>query len=153
MKKIKLTKGKYALVDNQDFEFLNQWKWHFLNAGYAARTIRMGKKFKKVLMHHILITRIIGQEVDHKNGNKLDNRKQNLRLCTTTQNHWNRGKLKTNKSGYKGVHWHKARQKWSVNITVNHKKYFLGYFTNKKKAATVYKATAKRFYKEFAYKG
>lgn len=153
MKKIKLSRGKFALVDNEDYAFLNQWKWFWLNPGYAARTIRTGKSFHKVLMHRVLLTRTKGQEVDHKNGNGIDNRKRNLRICTKIQNHWNRGKSKRNTSGYKGVHWHRASKKWSANITANHKKHFLGYFTSKKKAAMVYAVAAKKLHKEFANKG
>src|SRR6266513_4663456 len=84
MKKIKLTKGKYALVDDVDFEWLNQWKWHITTNRYASRTLWPSKK--DVYMHRIILNAQKGQEVDHINRDPLDNRRSNISLCTHAQN-------------------------------------------------------------------
>src|SRR2546430_16319669 len=98
-RKIKLTRGKYALVDLVDYEWLSQWKWYCSARGYAAR--RLYPENKVVYMHRVIIPE--GEEVDHINHDKLDNRKSNLRPCTHKQNLRSRGLNKNNKSGYKGV--------------------------------------------------
>jgi hypothetical protein len=150
MKKIKLSRGKYTLVDDEDYEYLSQWKWFWLNPGYAARTIRTGKSFRKILMHRLLLNAVKGQEVDHKNANGIDNRRKNLRLCSKMQNHWNRGKSRVNTSGYKGVNWNKHWKIWTARITVNGKRIFLGNFKDKKLAAEAYYKAAIKYHKEFA---
>lgn len=156
MKKIKLTKGKYALVDNVDFKYLSQFNWFALkdkNSYYAARSIRQGHKVFKELMHRVIMNTPKNLEVDHKNGNKLDNRRQNLRNCTKMQNIHNRDKSIRNTSGYKGVNWHKLSKKWICRITINGDRIYLGSFKNKKDAGTAYKIAAKKFHKEFSFKG
>lgn len=151
MKGIKLTKGKFTIVDSSDFKYLNTVKWFYLNPGYAARTIRLkGNKFKKQLMHRLIMNAPNGLEVDHKNGNKLDNRRSNLRLCTKAENHRNRGLQKSNTSGYKGVCWSKRNKKWIARIAFNGKRYDLGYFSDIRKAAQAYNNAAKKYHKEFA---
>jgi len=121
MKKIKLTQGKYALVDDVDYEYLNQWKWH------AAK-----KSPVKVYMHRLINKTKNGQYTDHINRDTLDNRKNNLRTVTNQQNAFNCNLSKNNKSGYNGVHWHKNR--WVAKIKVNYKNIGLGRFTNKEDA-------------------
>jgi len=149
-KKIPLSKGQFALVDEADFDWLNQWKWFYLNPGYAARSVRIGKKVIKILMHREITKAPKGMETDHINENKVDNRRINLRVCTKGQNNRNRGKLSTNTSGYKGVYWHKYSKKWTASIAYNGKKYFLGYFVDKKEAAKAYDKAALTMHKEYA---
>ena len=91
-----------------------------------------------------------GQEIDHKDGNGLNNQKSNLRLITHTQNCMNRDKNKNNTSGYKGVHWHKNYKKWGVQIRVNGKCKSLGYYDTKKEAAQVYNEGVKKYFGEVA---
>jgi len=149
MKKIQLTQGKYALVDNSDFEWLNQWKWHYLNIGYAAR--RDYSNGGKYVYMHRLITGVPGtQQSDHINHNKLDNRRENLRLATKSQNMANTLPRKTNTSGFKGVSWDKSRNKWAVEITVNYKNIHLGRYTDIKQAAQAYNEAAQKHFGSFA---
>ena len=116
MKKIKLSKGKVALVDNEDYIWLNQWKWHFMAGGYAMRHLRISedKNSKLIYMHRQILNTPKGLESDHINRNKLDNRKENLRVATRSQNNMNRKKRINCTSKYKGVSWHKQRKKWQA---------------------------------------
>lgn len=130
MKKIKLTQGKYALVDDADFEWLNQWKWtHGHNE--AHRNAGGGKWIK---MHRLIMDEPEGMVVDHKNNNRLDNRRDNLRICTQQQNTLNSPIRKSNKSGYKDIWWDKSREKWFVQIMCKGKKHTVGRFANIKEA-------------------
>lgn len=148
MKKIKLTQDKYALVDNQDYDFLNQWKWHF-NSGYAMRREYLkGGKGKSVylLMHRVIMNTPRGLETDHINMDKLDNRRQNLRVCTRSQNGTNKNIQSNNTSGYKGVTWRKDRNKWKALIAGKS----IGIFSSKTEAAKAYDGKARELYGEFA---
>lgn len=155
MKKIQLTQKQVALVDDSDYDYLNQWNWFALKdkkSFYAARTIRIGKTFKKILMHRLIMSPPDNKQIDHINGNKLDNRRSNLRICSINENRYNQGPLKSNTSGYKGVSWHIHSKKWIARITVNGNRKFLGYFANKKDAGHAYNKAAIRYHKEFAFK-
>ena len=109
MRKIKLTQGQYALVDDEDYDRLSKYKWYITaKRGYAVR--RIGYDGPLVYMHISVWHHYNGRfpkdrMLDHKNTNTLDNRMKNLRLATQGQNLMNRGKQKNNKSGYKGVNW------------------------------------------------
>lgn len=127
-KKIKLTQGKYALVDEEDFEYLNQFKWHF-DGLYGAK-----KSPKKIYMHRLLMNSPKGMEIDHINQNKLDNRKSNLRVVNRSLNMFNVGLRKTNTSGHKGIGWNKNKNKWHAKIMIDYKNINLGYFSNIKDA-------------------
>ena len=131
---IPLTRGQNAIVDAEDFDFLSQWNWCLhktssMQVPYAARKSESGNI---IHMHKILVPN--SPEVDHRNGNGLDNRRKNLRPCTTPQNRHNRGKNRNNTSGYKGVCWCKVRRKWKASIMSNRKVYRLGYFINLEEA-------------------
>lgn len=151
MKKIKLTKGKFALVDNEDFEFLNQWKWYINTKGYALRRIYIGSGHKNRKGIQIYMHRVVGKipkklQTDHINHNKLDNRKENLRAVTNQQNHFNMPLSKNNKSGCKGVYWFKRDKNWHVQITLNAKKIHLGYFNNFTDAVFARKQAEQKYY-------
>lgn len=152
MKKIKLTQGKYALVDNSDFELLNQWKWNY-SSGYARRIQEKNGKRSIIYMHRLLMGNVrsilIKTVVDHINRNKLDNRKNNLRICTQFQNTHNHGINKNNTSGFKGVSWSKNINRWHASIWLKRKNIHIGYFKNKKTAAKAYDEFSKRLHKEF----
>lgn len=135
----------YALVDDEDFEWLNQWKWHISNE-YATRQ----EKRKNILLHRIILNTPQGMYTDHINGNGLDNRRNNLRVCTRSENQMNRKLQKNNTSGYKGISWNKRKERWAVRIYLNSEGFFLGYFNNKIKAATAYNQKAKELFGEFA---
>ena len=126
MATIKLTKGKYAIVDDADFAYLNQWKWQCDSSGYAVRDIGGRKDKKRTLMHRLINKTPKGFHTDHINRNKLDNRKANLRTTTVGQNILNSKISKRNTSGYKGVEWYKNR--WVARIKFNYKTIYLGRF-------------------------
>ena len=145
MKKIPLTQGKYAFVDDDDYNNLSGYKWYY-NKGYAVRG-----SSPKILMHRIINKTPKGMDTDHINRNTLDNRKQNLRGCTRSQNCTNRPAQKHGSSGFKGVSWHKHRKAWSAYVCVNKKMIYLGYFENKEDAAKAHDKKAKEIYGDFAY--
>lgn len=149
---IALTRGKVAIVDDEDYEALSQWKWTYFECGYACRNIRNRKEGwqKKIYMHHQVIGRSTNKHVDHINGNKLDNRKSNLRFATQHENMCNTGIRANNKSGYKGVSWHKQVNKWTVRIRTDTNYASLGLFDDKIEAAKAYDRAARHHYGEFA---
>lgn len=119
---------EYILVDDEDYEYLNQWCW-MKSHGYAFRMKYMkntGGKYKNILMHRIINNTPDGFFTDHINRNKLDNRKCNLRTATSSQNKFNTGLSKSNRSGYKGIIWNSKRKKWQATITVHNKTLNLG---------------------------
>lgn len=144
MKKILLTQGKNAFVDDEDFQKLNQYKWCFHKLGYA---VRRSKQTGNIVYMHRELLKV--SQVDHKDGNKLNNQKNNLRSCNHSQNNANRFQ-RNNTSGIKGVYWDKARKKWHAQIQVNRKMIALGRFTNKQEAGLIYNEAAIKYFGEFA---
>lgn len=138
MKKIKLTKNKYAIVDDEDFNFLSQWKWGYSTSGYARRlqyvpSTGYGHKNNtaiRIWMHRLINKTPDNLFTDHINQNKLDNRKSNLRTVTKSQNSINTGKNKKNKSGFKGVYFDTWSNKWRAELKIKGKKITLGRFFN-----------------------
>ncbi len=146
MKEILLTQGKVAIVDDEDFEWLNQWKWCAKkgpNTSYAKRATQL-------YMHRLILSAEKGMFVDHINGNGLDNRRENLRVCTHAENMRNSKLSIKNTSGYKGVYWCKKRSLWIANIQNNGKVKNLGGFKIKELAARAYNEAAHNFHGEFA---
>jgi HNH endonuclease len=137
--------GLVALVDDEDYEFLSQWNWsavstHRRNSGYAMRLDnRTGKTF---LMHRVILDAPSGAEVDHINGNGLDNRRANLRFATRQQGQANRRVFKSNKSGFKGVHFDKVTGKWKM--------VFSAHFDTAEEAARTYDKLAKMVFGDYA---
>jgi hypothetical protein len=128
---IKLTQGKEAIIDAEDIDLVSSFNWcaHGKTSFYAARGVSLGnKKTKIVFMHRVIAKTPEGMDTDHINGNGLDNRKENLRHATSSQNKHNQGARCTNKSGFKGVSWSKKAGKWVAQICVNKKTKNLGYF-------------------------
>ncbi len=155
MKQIPLTKGQYALVDDEDYEFLMQWKWHYTVKGYAARSVRLdsvnGKqRCQTIYMHTVLLNTPKGRHTDHKDGNRLNNSRANIRVCTASENHCNRQPLTGCSSEYKGVSWHSRHKKWRAKIATNGRSFHLGYFDDEASAATAYNIAALQQHKEFA---
>ena len=153
MKEIQLTQGKVAIVDDGDYEYLNQWKWYY-DHGYARRDKIRDKKKKRIYMHSFIMNTPAGMETDHKDNDKpdhgLDNRRDNLRVATNAQNKMNKGKGIDNASGYKGVHWDKRDNKWRATISMENRKKSLGYFTDPIEAARAYDAAARLHHGEYA---
>jgi len=155
MKYIELTQGYKTMVDDEDFEWLNQWKWHLKNTGknlYAARGIwdndRGNNRF--IRMHRLIMGASGSIQVDHINRNTLDNRRCNLRLCDNAQNHWNSGVKRNNTSGFKGVDWLKKNKKWRARLHFHGKEVHIGCFKNKLDAALAYNEAALKYFGEFA---
>ena len=146
MKELELTNGQFAIVDDEDFDELNQWKWTF-SKGYAIRCDKFGNS---IYMHRAVNKTPTGMQTDHINQNKLDNRKENLRASTRSQNMANVTTCSHNTSGYKGVSFHKNRGKWRAYIRVNKKQISLGMFTSKEIAAIAYNEAAKVYFGNFA---
>lgn len=156
MKKIPLTRGKFAVVNDIDYTFLHQWKWYF-HAGYAVRNSSKSDGFIKrqtIFMHRVVLSRKLGhsdfQETDHKNQNKLDNRRNNLRPATCSQNHGNSSIQQQGSSKFKGVSWHKNHKKWQARIQFEGQLKYLGLFIDEIEAAKAYNKAALEQFVEFA---
>lgn len=146
-KMIQLTRGKTALVDAEDYAFLSQWQWWCNPKGYAIRSRSAGGKNVKIYMHREVMKAERGQEVDHINGDKADNRKANLRFCTHLQNCYNRTKIK-NKLGYLGVF--PNGNGFTANITLGKRIVRLGTYRTKEEAARKRDEAALRLHGKFA---
>jgi len=154
MKTIQLTKGKITLVDNDDYEYLNQFNWYAAdgaNTYYARRQIRIGGN-KRITyhMHREILNVPDGLETDHRDGNGLNNQRYNLRICTHSQNSMNRIYGRKNRDGYRGIFWHDKSKLWVARITINKKYRYLGYYKRKEVAAIVYDLFARYYFGEFA---
>ena len=147
MKYIKLTKDKFAIVNDEDYEKVNQHKWCYDCLDYAVRNKGQSKKQR---MQNFILNPPIGFIIDHINGNGLDNRRNNLRIATQSQNRANSIINKNNTSGHRGVYWYKPYNKWMVMIMVNYKQIFLGYHIDKLKAVRIYNKSAIKYFGEFA---
>lgn len=153
-KKIPLSQGKYAIVDAGDYDFLNQFKWCYFNAGYAGRNQYMGggrknQVAKAIYMHRLVTSALVGMDVDHINGNGLDNRKENLRVVTHAENLMN-SKSRGGTSKFKGVYWNVRDNIWVARITKNYKGIHIGYFKTEIEAAMAYDQKAKELFGEIA---
>jgi hypothetical protein len=154
MKEIHLTRGMVALVDDDLYEHLSQWKWCVTWSGfnwYAARTQTLpNKKQQRVYMHREVLNAPPGTQVDHVSGDRLDNTRQNLRLATNQQNSCNRPAQSRNTSGYKGVSFDKARGKWDARIMSDGTQICLGRYATKEEAARAYNEASMLYHGEFA---
>lgn len=159
MKTIEIKSKKYGihhlLVDDEDFEKVNKYKWHIdksRNKIYATTAIYNNKVLTNVRVYRI----ILGDSyklIDHKDGNGLNNQKSNLRPCTHAQNMYNSGPKSNNTSGYKGVYYSKTRRgtkKYIAQIGINGKMKFIGCFYNPVDAAIAYNRVASELHGEFA---
>jgi len=136
--------GLVFLIDEEDLEKIRGGFWHTGgNKHYVISNI-------KGRLHRLVMGCKDDVFIDHISGNVLDNRKRNLRICTNTENSWNKGKYKTNKSGYKGVSWQKNRNKWQASITKNRKQIHLGFYSTKEEAYEAYCKAAMELHGEFA---
>lgn len=153
MKTIPLTQGKVALVDDADYEAVSQFKWCALKIGrrfYAVRNVRRPDgKIANQYMHRFLMPG--APEVDHRDGDGLNNQRNNLRPATSQQNHQGfKSKAAGKTSKFRGVSWRKERQKWRGHIQVDGKFVHLGSFKNEEDAARAYDAAARKYFGEFA---
>lgn len=152
MTRIPLSQGLFALVDKVDEHLVVRFKWYASKHGitfYAKRNIKINGRRTVIRMHRILLGLGKGEIVDHQNGNGLDNRRFNLRVCTQRENTKNKH-VRRGVSKYKGVGWRKDRGKYDARIVVNYKIIFLGYFIGEIDAAKAYNEAALKYFKQFA---
>jgi len=153
VKKILLTQGKFALVDDADFEAVNQFKWHatkFRRAFYACRSSqRVNGKQSTIYLHRFLMPGI--DEIDHKDGNGLNNQRNNLRAASRAENlQAFRRKWKKTTSKFRGVYWDKHHKLWCAQLRKAGIHFNLGRFVSETDAALAYDAAARKYFGEFA---
>ena len=156
-RRIPLTQGKYAIVDSEDYERLNKYKWYASKGGstfYAARCVwdPVNKRKRTIKMHREILNPPHPLVVDHINHNGLDNLKANLRPVTKSQNTINKAciKQKGAHSKYHGVTWQKSINKWQAQIRINGIQTIIGYYNDETAAAKAYDTAAKKFHGDFA---
>ena len=143
--------GKSAIVDADDFEFINRWKWQYIKSGYANRVTNRGRgNYINVLMHRVVTSCPEGKQVDHINGNKLDNRKSNLRIVSSSQNNYAKSLASNNKSGFKGVSYESRSNKWIAVIIKEGKRKHIGTYPDPVTAAFAYNEAAEQMFGEYA---
>jgi HNH endonuclease len=154
--KIILTGGEVAVIDDEDFDIISRYSWFLRMTGrkkerrYAVSNfINSSGKRRMLFMHRL----ILGQEneknqIDHKDGDGLNNQKSNLRICTNSQNGCNKAKYKIGTSVHKGVR--KVRNRWAAFIVLNRKQHWLGTFQTENQAAEAYNKKAMELHGEFA---
>ena len=154
-KEIQLTQGKVAIVDDEDYDYLMQWKWYVCNKRYkfyAVRNIPISNNKQTIIsMHRLIMKPDKGMVIDHLDGNPLNNQKNNLRICTHSDNMRNCKISIKNTSGYKGVSFLKKKNTYKSAIKFNKKTIYLGLFTNPVDAARAYNAAALKYHGEFAH--
>jgi AP2 domain len=156
-RKIHLTKGQYAIVDATDYEWLSRWKWTAARQRhgyfYAYRQISVPGKYKTIMMHRQILGLEFGDKRmgDHLNHRTLDNRRQNLRIASCTQNNVNQHRVpRHNTTGFIGVSWSAERHKYTATISINNRTKSLGRYNTAEEAARVRDAKALELHGEFA---
>ena len=155
MKSIPLTQGRFALIDDDDFDKVVAYRsWHAVESRgtfYARTNVHCKDGHWTLLPMHRLIMGVSGNlQVDHKNGDGLDNRKENLRVCTQGENAKNRRRSSLSTSPFKGVSFRKRERRWVARVNSNGKRLWLGMYSTAEEAARVYDAKAREVYGAFA---
>lgn len=163
MKTIEISAGYAVTIDDDLFEELSAHKWTAqiiknrlgeISIVYARRCVRVAGRQKKTYMHRQILGVDDGRiKVDHRDHDGLNNRRTNLRISTSTNNHANSRLYASNTSGYKGVTWYKDYGKWMAQIYCNGKRRCLGYFEDISDAVSAYETAAFELFGEFAYTG
>lgn len=151
---IVLSRGYFALIDSSDYDKVSPFNWSADTTSgsvYAKRYMNMGGGVLVLTyLHRFIMDAKYGEEVDHKDGNGLDCRRSNLRVCNSQKNNMNRRKSPNGTSSFKGVSWDKSRDQWRATIKINRKMQYLGRFTSEVVAAETYDSAAMRLFGEFA---
>lgn len=151
--RIELSDGYTTFISEQDVDMVQKFVWHLhgntKKGLYVKTNIHTNRKAKCVLLHRYILSVTNGEIVDHIDGNGLNNVRDNLRLCSQTQNHQNAKKRSNCSSIYKGVCWRKNEKKWHAKITVNKKVISLGYFQHEHLAAEAYNWAAMKHFGKF----
>lgn len=151
---IPLASGDVALVDVDDWPLVQTFTWCASKGQFTtyvvANIVKANGRRTMIKLHRLIMDAQVGQLVDHRNHDGLDNRRHNLRVATSSQNGAN-NRPTSNRSGYKGVGWHALRGKWRAYITVDRRTRHLGLFTDSWEAAQAYNAAAIEAWGEFAY--
>lgn len=153
--------GRSFAVDIEDyFGVVHPYRWHASEKEsgskryYVQAHDRVNNEpriKKRVWLHRLILAAPKGVTVDHINGDPLDNRRCNLRLCSTQQNSWNQ-KARDGTSSLKGVHYDRRRKKWKTEIKMGGKRHHIGRFDSEIEAAQAYEQMSRKLYGEFAFK-
>lgn len=144
-------KDTYFLFDKEDYELIKNYRWYIDGKNYVKTNMNIDGKKTSMRLHRLIINvNDKNKQIDHINHNPLDNRKENLRICSNMQNNWNKGKQKNNTSGIKGVCFLKNCNKWYARITVNGKTYNLGLFKNLLDAKKEREIAEKKYFGKFS---
>ena len=149
MKKIQLSRGKFAIIDDSDFDSVSQYKWSYDPKGYAFTNWGKRPNRRIMYLHRFLMSPVKGQECDHINQDKLDNRRENLRTCSRIENSRNR-KVFKNLTGFKGVARHIRDGLFSARVLHKGQIYSGGYHKTALEAAKKYNEIALKLHGEFA---
>lgn len=149
MLELEIRENIYTLIDDKDIDLVTKSHWNLSGNGYVVRHAKKDNKYTKVYLHREILNPDNGVYVDHINGNPLDNRRQNLRLCNKSQNNINRGKRGGTSSIYKGVSLDTTRQKWVAKLKLPNKQVYIGRFENERHAAMAWDIWAREFHGEF----
>lgn len=141
MRTLELKGGDFALVDDEDYASVVAYRWR-VNQGYVVSG-------DNIHLHRLLMNPKSGLEVDHRDGNKLNNQRGNLRIVTHSENGKNLGLSVRSKTGIKGVHWVTSKRLFGCIITSNYKRHFLGYFKTKEEASLAYNQASQRLHGDF----
>lgn len=141
-----LSNGEVARVSEEDYERVVLYRWNKHSKGYATGRVNG----EEILLHRFIMDALPGQIVDHRDGDKLNCVRKNLRFATQTQNTRNSRKHRDGSSRFKGVSWDKAREKWTSGICVDGKRKCLGRFESEEEAARVYDSWARLLHGEYA---
>jgi len=147
-----LTKGLLSIIDLEDVEKVSSRNWCAHRAGgkfYAVSNGQVHESFKKMYLHRFILGAESELKVDHINGDSLDNRRENLRFASVSENLFNRGKTSKNRSGYKGVFWSQEKGRWKAEVGAHGKKHHVGYFQSAEDAYEAYKNLAESLHGDF----
>lgn len=150
-KTLVLRNGDLVKIDEEDYENFSKSNW-FLSGNYVLRYLKSDDGLILQRMHRLVVgAKMSDLVVDHINGDTLDNRRCNLRICSPAENAWNRRLNSNNTTGYKGVYFKKSRGMYFARIVKGGKRYASNYYFNKSIAARTYDVLAKKYFGEYAY--